>query len=68
MVSKTLFSFIARENHEELNENICLATRNLSNVKLVTFAEVNAFDLVSADNMVITEAALQKLEEVLTRE
>ena len=53
---------------EELNENVCLATRNLSNVKLVTFAEVNAFDLVSADNMVITEAALQKLEEVLTRE
>ena len=53
---------------DELNENICLATRNLSNVKLVTFAEVNAFDLVSADNMVITEAALQKLEEVLTRE
>ena len=53
---------------EELNENICLATRNLSNVKLVTFNEVNAFDLVSSDNMVITEAALQKLEEVLTRE
>ena len=53
---------------EELNENICLATRNLSNVKLVTFNEVNAFDLVSADNMVITEAALTKLEEALTNE
>ena len=53
---------------EELNENICLATRNLSNVKLVTFNEVNAFDLVSADNMVITENALVKLEEVLGNE
>ena len=53
---------------EELNENICLATRNLANVKLVTYTEVNAFDLVSADNMVITETALTKLEEVLTNE
>ena len=35
---------------------------------LVTFNEVNAYDLVSADNMIITEAALTKLEEVLTRE
>ena len=53
---------------EELTENICLATRNLANVKLVDFTEVNAYDLVSADNMLITESALKKLEEVLTRE
>ena len=52
----------------ELNDNLCLATRNLPNVKLVTYNEVNAFDLVSADNMVITENALVKLEEVLTNE
>ena len=53
---------------EELTENVCLASRNLPNVKLVTFEEVNAYDLVNADNMLITEAALGKLEEVLTRE
>ena len=53
---------------EELNENVCLASRNLPNVKLVMYNEVNAYDLVSADNMLITEAALQKLEEVLTNE
>ena len=53
---------------EELTENICLASRNLANVKLVTYKEVNAFDLVSADNMLITESALKKLEEVLTNE
>ena len=52
----------------ELTENICLATRNLANVKLVDYTEVNAYDLVSADNMLITEDALNKLEEVLTRE
>ena len=53
---------------EELNDNVCLASRNLANVKLVTFNEVNAYDLVSADNMVITENALTKLEEVLVSE
>ena len=53
---------------EELTENICLAARNLPNVKLVRFDEVNAYDVVSADNMLMTEAAVQKLEEVLTRE
>lgn len=52
----------------ELTENICLATRNLANVKLVDYTELNAYDLVSADNMLITEDALNKLEEVLTRE
>ena len=53
---------------EELNDNVCLSARNLPNVKLVTYNEVNTYDLVSADNMVITEAALTKLEEVLTNE
>ena len=52
----------------ELTENVCLATRNLANVKLVSFNEVNAFDVVNADNMLVTEDALKKLEEVLARE
>ncbi len=52
----------------ELTDNVCLASRNLANVKLVTYEEVNAFDLVSADNMLIEVSALDKLEEVLSRE
>lgn len=52
----------------ELTENVCLAARNLANVKVVTFDEVNAFDLVSADNMLIEVSALDKLEEVLGNE
>ena len=52
----------------ELEENVCLASRNLANVKVVTYNELNTYDIVNADNMIITEAALQKLEEVLTNE
>lgn len=53
---------------DELTENVCLSARNLANVKVVTTEEVNTFDVVSADNMLITEKALMKLEEVLSRD
>ena len=53
---------------EELEENICLAARNLANVKILLPEEVNTLDVVSADNMLITEKALAKLEEGLTYE
>lgn len=50
---------------EELTENVCLASRNLANVKIVLPNEINTFDLVASDNLLITAAALTKLEEVL---
>lgn len=53
---------------EELTDNVCLASRNLGNVKVVLPEEVNTYDVVNSDNMVITEAALKKLEEVLDNE
>ena len=53
---------------DELDENICLASRNLGNVLIVLPEEVNTYDVVNSDKMVITEAALKKLEEVLTNE
>ena len=53
---------------EELDENVCLSSRNLGNVKVVLPEEVNTYDVVNSDKMVITEASLKKLEEVLTNE
>ena len=53
---------------EELTDNVILSARNLANVKVITFDEVNAFDVVSADNMLIEASAIDKLEEVLSRE
>ncbi len=52
----------------ELDENVCLASRNLANIKIVLPEEVNTYDVTNADKMIITEAALNKLEEVLTNE
>ena len=50
---------------DELTDNLILSSRNLSNVLLLSVDEVNTYDVVYADTMVITEKALQKLEEVL---
>lgn len=53
---------------EELNDNVCLASRNLGNVKVVLPNEVNTYDVVNCDKLVITNEALNKLEEVLSCE
>lgn len=50
---------------DELTENMILATRNLNNIILLQADEINTLDVISADNMIITEAAVKKIEEVL---
>lgn len=50
---------------EELTENVILGTRNLSNVVLLEASEINTLDIIAADKMIITEAAVKAIEEVL---
>ncbi len=50
---------------ESLNENIVLATRNLPNVILLEASEINTYDVISADVMVVTSEAIKQIEEVL---
>ena len=50
---------------DELTENVILATRNLDNVILLQADEINTLDVISADNMIITESAVKSIEEVL---
>ena len=50
---------------DELDENMVLATRNLSNVILLEAGEINVLDIISADYMVVTEKAIKMIEEVL---
>lgn len=49
----------------ELDENVILASRNLENVTLLEAEEINVLDLVANKKIVITEAALKTIEEVL---
>lgn len=50
---------------ESLNENIVLATRNLPSVILLEASEINTYDVISADVMVVTSEAIKQIEEVL---
>ena len=50
---------------EELNENLILATRNIASVMLLEASEINTLDVVSADVLVMTEAAAKTIGEVL---
>ena len=50
---------------KELDENLILASRNISNVLLIEDSEINVLDLVAADKVLITKDALSSIEEVL---
>ena len=50
---------------DELNDDVILSSRNLNNVLLLTVEELNVYDIVCADTLVITEKAVKQLEEVL---
>ncbi len=50
---------------QELSENLILASRNLPNIMIMEANEINTLDLVTADKLIIEEAAIKTLEEVL---
>ena len=50
---------------KEFDDNLVLASRNLANVVLISAEEINVLDIVGTDVMVITEEALNLVEEVL---
>lgn len=49
----------------EDNENLYMASRNLSYAYVVLANEINCYDLVNADYLVCDEAAVKYIEEVL---
>ena len=50
---------------KELTDNLILASRNLSDIKVIESHEINTFDVMNYKNLVITEEAVKMLEEVL---
>ena len=50
---------------DELTDDVILATRNLDYVLLLEASEINTLDIVSADVLIATEAAIKTIEEAL---
>lgn len=48
----------------EKNEVVYRSVRNVANIKLILATNLNAYDIVLADRLVVTSAALEKIQEV----
>lgn len=49
---------------ENSNKNVYRSSTNLQNVKVIPVNNINVYDLLKYDNLVITQDAVKKLEEV----
>lgn len=52
----------------ENNKNIVLSGRNIQNTKITTADQINTYDLMHADNLIIVESAISKVENLLNKE
>ena len=49
----------------EENENLYMASRNLGYVYIILADEINCYDLINANTVVVEEAAIKEIEEAL---
>jgi large subunit ribosomal protein L4 len=48
----------------EMDKNVVLSSRNIPNTMVVTASDLNTYDIVNADTLVLVEGTVQKLEEI----
>lgn len=49
----------------ELNKNVVLSGRNIQNAKITTADQINTYDLMNADNVILVESSVSKIENLL---
>lgn len=49
----------------DLDETVALSARNIPGISVITAAGVNVLDLVGHEKLILTKAAVEKIEEVL---
>jgi large subunit ribosomal protein L4 len=57
--SKTLFIIEAQDN------NVYLSSRNVPKAKVLSADQINTYELINADKLIISEGALSKIESIL---
>lgn len=50
-----------------VNNNVYLSSRNVANSSVVTASELNTYQVVYANNIVLTESAVEVIESILTK-
>src|SRR5690606_27332563 len=52
----------------EVNKNVILSGRNISNTKITTADNINTYDVMHADNVIFVESSLSKIETLLNKQ
>jgi len=51
----------------ETNKNIVLSGRNVQNTKVITAAQINTYDVLNADKLLLVESAIGKITTILNK-
>lgn len=51
----------------ELNKNLYLSSRNLENSKVILASDLNTYDILNANQLLVTEAALPVIDHILRK-
>jgi large subunit ribosomal protein L4 len=51
----------------DLDANVVLSSRNVEKAKVTTAAQVNTYDLMNADQLLISEAALSTIQTLFNQ-
>lgn len=52
----------------EVNSNFVLSGRNIQNTKIVTASQINTYDLMNAQQLVLVESSINKIDNLLNRQ
>jgi large subunit ribosomal protein L4 len=52
----------------ENNKNVVLSGRNIQNAKITTVDQINTYDVMHADNVILVESSISKIENLLNKE
>jgi large subunit ribosomal protein L4 len=50
----------------EANKNISLSGRNVAKAKIITASQINTYDVINADQLILVEGAVSKIDSLLT--
>jgi len=51
----------------DANKNVVLSGRNIQNAKVITASQINTYDLLNADKLLLVESAIEKIANVLNK-
>ena len=49
----------------EVNKNVVLSGRNIQNAKIITASQINTYDLMNAEQLVLVESSINKIDNLL---